>query len=81
MKEYAGCPSRISVDSCRTVSDVVDALDVRYPGVSRRILDDQDRVRRYVNVFLNGEMVEVPLKEALVRDGDEVYIIQSVAGG
>lgn len=71
----------LTVDSCDTVADVIKSLEKQYPGIERRILDDQDMVRRYVNVFLNGELASGPPEKMSVGSGDEVFIIQSVAGG
>jgi sulfur-carrier protein len=57
-------------------------LNRRFPGLAYRILDDQGRLRRFVNAFVNEEPVshlrpdDVPL-----RAGDVVTILPSVAGG
>ena len=57
-------------------------LNRRFPGLAYRILDDQGRLRRFVNAFVNDQPVshlspdEVPL-----RAGDVVTILPSVAGG
>lgn len=64
------------------LAKAIDELNRRFPGLAYRILDDQGRLRRYVNVFVNDEPVsdrapsDVPL-----HPGDEVTILPSVAGG
>jgi molybdopterin converting factor small subunit len=65
-----------------TVSEIVDDLEGRYPGLKERLLDDSGKLRRFVNIyvndedvrFLNGIGTEVP-------DGARLSIIPAVAGG
>lgn len=81
LKQYTGNRTRLTLDSCGTVADVIRTLEKEYPGIGSRILDDQAHVRRFVNVFLNGDLVKGPPEKTTVRRDDEVFIIQSVAGG
>jgi sulfur-carrier protein len=78
---YTGDKRSVSVGGCANVGELLAALGGMFPGIDRRILDDQDRIREYVNVFLNGEAVEGPPEKTVLTDGDEVFIVQSVAGG
>ena len=66
---------------CPTISDALEELERLYPGISRRILDDQDNPRRYVNVFLNGKLIERHPNQIRLAKDDELFIVQSVAGG
>jgi molybdopterin converting factor small subunit len=54
-------------------------LDARYPGIRFRMVDEQDRVRKHIRFFINGE----PVKELghAVRETDEVCIVQALSGG
>lgn len=61
---------------------MADGLDMRFPGIKGCILDDQDKIRVYVNIFVNGENVrELRMEKTVLRDGDEVHILPSIAGG
>lgn len=66
-------------------SDLASAiveLNGRFPGFAYRILDDQGRLRRYVNVFVNEEPVSHLAPEAVaLHAGDVVTILPSIAGG
>ncbi len=66
----------------RTVADLLADLEKKHPGVKERICDEQGKVRRFVNIFVNEEDVRF-LKgdQTLVKDGDEVSIIPAIAGG
>jgi molybdopterin converting factor small subunit len=81
LKQYTGNRVSVTLDSCDTVADVIRSLEREHPGIGSRILDDQDNVRRFVNVFLNGDLVKGRPERTAVGSDAEVYIIQSVAGG
>lgn len=61
---------------------VVSALEGMFPGMNERLLDDTGELRRFVNIYVNGE--DVRFLEGLttaLKDGDEVSIVPAVAGG
>ncbi|MBI2093715.1 MAG: MoaD/ThiS family protein [Candidatus Omnitrophica bacterium] len=66
----------------KTVTELLNDLERRYPGVKERICDPQGKLRRFVNIFVNEEDIRF-LKgdETPVKDGDEVSIIPAIAGG
>ena len=54
-------------------------LDRRYPGIRFRMIDEQDRMRRHVRFFVNGEATfDLALA---IRPDDEVCIVQALSGG
>jgi molybdopterin synthase sulfur carrier subunit len=66
----------------QTLADLLDALAVRHPLLGRRIRDETGRVRRFVNVYVDGN--DVRFEQGLataVRDGTVVQVLPSVAGG
>ncbi|MBP3035626.1 MoaD/ThiS family protein [Arthrobacter sp. zg-ZUI100] len=65
-----------------TAAALLDGLAVEFPRLERRIRDEAGRLRRYVNVYIDGE--ELRSLNGLaspVPPGSEVLILQSVAGG
>lgn len=70
-------------DAVDADGDTVDALlldlDRRYPGIRFRIVDEQDRLRPHVRVFVNRERVKELGSE--VGEGDDVQILQGLSGG
>ena len=62
--------------------ECIDSLEQTYPGLKERICDETGELRRFVNVYVNGEDIrflsglETPLKA-----NDEVSIVPAVAGG
>ncbi len=65
-----------------TVRDVLKNLDAAHPGFSDRLLDDEGGLRRFVNLYVNGEDVRfLQGLDTALKAGDEVSIIPAVAGG
>lgn len=74
--------SRLALDSTGTLRAVLDEVERRWPRLGRRIRDEQGEIRRYVNVYVNGEDCRTAAgQETPVTDGAEVQVIPSVAGG
>lgn len=65
-----------------TLTEVVAALDAHHPGIADRLLDPGGALRRYVNVFVDGEDVRwLEGTATAIEDGAEVRIVPSIAGG
>jgi len=65
-----------------TLADLLDALAAEHPMLARRIRDETGQVRRFVNVYVDGDDVRFEGGlETKVRDGAEVQVLPSVAGG
>ena len=61
------------------VAEVLADLEGRYPGMRFRMIDEQDRIRRHVRVFVN-EREAATLAEP-VAGGDQVHLICALSGG
>ena len=62
-----------------TLAALLVDLDRQYPGIRFRMVDEQDRIRRHIRVFVNGEQARdlaLPLAAS-----DEVIIVQALSGG
>ena len=65
-----------------TIRELIESLERTYPGLKERICDEQDQIRRFVNVFLNDEDVRfLDESETQVKSGYEVSIVPAIAGG
>jgi molybdopterin converting factor small subunit len=62
-----------------TLAAVLAELDRQFPGIRFRMVDEQDRMRRHVRFFVNGDQV-FELSQPL-RPTDEVLIVQALSGG
>ncbi len=65
-----------------TVAAAIDELQVRFPGIKERLLDEKGEVRRFVNVYVNEEDIRFLQNQATpLPDGAEISIIPAIAGG
>jgi len=65
-----------------TVGDVLDRLAEGHPLLARRLRDETGAIRRFVNVYVDGDDVRFSQGlETPVKDGAVVQILPSVAGG
>ena len=65
-----------------TAGEVLNAVFAQKPLLRSYIVDDQGRLRRHVNVFVNSQMIadRSGLSDA-VRPDDEVFVFQALSGG
>ena len=65
-----------------TVTELLEQLNRQYPGIKDRLCDEQGKLRRFVNIFVNEEDIRFLQMDATpLKDGDEVSIIPAIAGG
>jgi sulfur-carrier protein len=62
-----------------TLAELLADLERQYPGIRFRIVDEQDRIRRHIRIFVNSEQVR-DLAQPL-RGAGEVIIVQALSGG
>jgi molybdopterin synthase sulfur carrier subunit len=72
----------IELNSCTSISQLIDSLETTYPGIRERLCDEKGEVRRFINVYLNDEDIRfLKNKETSLKAGDEVSIVPAIAGG
>lgn len=65
-----------------TVGHVVDDLERQFPGIKEKLCDENGEVRRFVNLYLNGDDIRfLNNLETAVKEGDELSIVPAIAGG
>jgi molybdopterin synthase sulfur carrier subunit len=65
-----------------TLTSCIESLEEQYPGLKERLCDEAGELRRFVNVYVNGEDVRFLAGMATaLKAGDEVSIVPAVAGG
>ena len=74
--------ARISVAAAGTLGAVLDEVARHWPRLERRIRDEQGRLRRYVNVYVDGTDCRLDRgADTEVADGAEIQVLPSIAGG
>jgi molybdopterin converting factor small subunit len=78
LQSYCGGASRTEARGA-TIAAVFDDLDRRYPGLKFRVIDEQDRIRPHMRVFVGGEAARDIA--AVIADGEELMIFGALSGG
>jgi len=73
---------RLTLDASGTLEDVLTSLAATWPRLARRIRDEQGEIRKFINVYVDGEDARrLADRDTPVRDNAEIQLIPSVAGG
>jgi molybdopterin converting factor small subunit len=78
LRSYTGQQSVVEAGGA-TVSEVLHDLDRQFPGIRFRMVDEQNRLRQHMNLWVGQEPVQdltTPVAAA-----DEVTIMQALSGG
>ncbi len=74
---FPGSTRRVEM-SAQTVSEMIDELDRRWPGMADRIRDTRPAIRKHMNVFVDGERAKLDTK---LPAGTEVFVFTAISGG
>ena len=77
LKDLAGGNRQVTADG-GSVGEVLRELERLHPRIVGWVLDEHGRVRRHVNVFLDGERVR---EDAPVEPGTILHVLPSISGG
>jgi sulfur-carrier protein len=81
LRSYTGGAAEVTASE-GTLRDVIASLDVAYPGLGGRIIDDGGNLRRFVNVYVGDEDVRFAQGlDTQVPAGERISVIPAVAGG
>ena len=81
LRTFTGGAAEVSASE-GTLREVIAGLDASYPGIAGRIVDENGKLRRFVNVYVGDE--DVRFAQGLdtpVPAGGHVSVIPAVAGG
>ena len=65
-----------------TLSEVFKEIESNYPGLQSYVLDERGSLRRHVNIFIDGKMINDRSKLSdSFSSNSEIYIMQALSGG
>jgi molybdopterin synthase sulfur carrier subunit len=65
-----------------SVAEALSQLEARFPDLTKRLRDEDGELRRFVNLYVNGEDIRfLAGLQTSLETGDEMSIIPAVAGG
>ncbi len=81
LRRFTGGAEQVNADGA-SIAALVNDIEHNHPGIKERICDDQGNIRRFVNIFVNGDDIRfLDNLETALKDGDEVSIVPAIAGG
>ncbi len=78
LRSYTGGAAEVVADGS-TLAELLTDLDLKYPGIRFRVIDEQDRVRQHVRIFVDGEVAR-DLGVALTP-ASAVQLVGALSGG
>jgi len=81
LRKFTGGQESVQVDGA-SIAAVIESLEKNHPGLRDRICEADGSVRRFVNVYVNGDDIRfLDNLGSAVKDGDEISIVPAIAGG
>jgi molybdopterin synthase sulfur carrier subunit len=81
LRKYTQGADEVNAEGAN-VRTLVDDLEKNYPGIKERICDENGKVRRFVNLYVNGDDIRfLQNLETSLKEGDSISIVPAIAGG
>lgn len=80
LRKFTNQESEVEVEG-EKVSELVETLEKKYPGVKKRLLGDDGKVRKFINIYVGDEDIRFLQHEETKVEDKEVSIVPSIAGG
>ena len=82
LRKYTGGKAEVTSSEGQTIRELFGALEAQHSGLQQKIFDEDGEIRRFINVFINGEDVRhQDGAETRLQAGDEVSVVPAIAGG
>ena len=75
---YTGHRAEVNASGA-TVDELLRDLDRQFPGLRFRMVDEQDRLRPHMRIFVNRE--ETRRLATALGGSEEIHIFQALSGG
>ncbi len=81
LRRYTGGAEEVSIEGA-TIGAVIEQMEAKHTGIKERLCDEAGKVRRFVNIYVNGDDIRfLSGADTAVKDGDEISIVPAIAGG
>ena len=81
LRTYTEGASEVTAEG-GTLAEVLDDLEANHTGIKARVLDEEGKLRRFVNVYVGNDDVRfLDNLETATPDGTQISVIPAVAGG
>lgn len=81
LRKFTAGQEQVDIEAT-TIRGLLDGLESAHPGIRERLCDADGKVRRFVNIFVNGEDIRFASSlDTALKSGDDVSIVPAIAGG
>ncbi len=81
LRQYAGGQASVAVQASR-IGEALAQLTAQFPELQKHLFDANGKLRSFVNIYVNDEDIRhLQKEETEIKEGDEISIIPSIAGG
>lgn len=81
LRKFTAGQEQVNIEAS-TIRGLLDGLESAHPGIRERLCDADGKVRRFVNIFVNGEDIRFASSlDTALKSGDDVSIVPAIAGG
>ena len=81
LRKHTAGAEFVEVDA-GTVQEVLERLDSKYPGIRNSVCDESGGLRRFINIYVDGEDVRfLDNLSTPAKDGSEIAIVPAISGG
>jgi adenylyltransferase/sulfurtransferase len=81
MKFYVNNQTELLVEGF-TIAEALSDLTIRYPAIKFHIFDDQGKLRRYINLFVNTtNITDLDGLQTAIKENDKITLLPSISGG
>jgi molybdopterin synthase sulfur carrier subunit len=81
LQKFTNDEATVSLEAA-SVDQLLQGLEELFPGIKARLCDENGKLRRFLNVYVNSEDIRfLDHQTTALADGDEVSIVPAVAGG
>lgn len=81
LRKFTNNTARLQVKP-GTIQDTVQELTLNFPDLKKHLLDENGKIRAYVNIFVgNDDIRDLQQEHTAVQEGAVVSIVPAIAGG
>jgi len=78
LRSYTAGAAEVTASGA-TIAELLAGLERAHPGIRFRMIDEQDRIRPHIRIFIGRR--EVKRLDEPLRTSDEVHLICALSGG
>ena len=81
LRKFTNQQTRITVEG-KTIKEAFSDLILNYPDVKKNLIDENEKIRGFVNIFLEDEDIRnLQEEETFIQPNSVISIIPAIAGG